>query len=410
MARKKYTWVGYVDDPFYFFGMKFGGDIGTEQAQEIVDYLEEDEKNTAHIVISTNGGNAFIATRMVDLLAPYQSRITMEIAGLSASAGSLLAFAVPNELYVREASMTMIHGPSGFTYGTLQDHRATVQRMEAIVEVIEDIYLGNSNLTKEQMDAAMVGELWLTPKQMIKYGVATKLLKPNKKVNAIIEKVVEDKDDDKERRESLLLNFPVREIAAALKGSSVSLLDNKGTGTNVPTETDPTTTEPVATDPTTTEPVATDPGQPDGPTEDNDDITGLNVVEVSLKQENKQLKILIEAQKEEIAELRTKLSMQGKDNQKNRNKESIAEALRTGRITPSEKEKWEQRLEEGGEMLRLSLMERPPSDFFTENGVAFDKNSIESVPTEIRTSLKAQGYDDKAIVQAYKDMQEAGEV
>ena len=406
MARKQYTWVGLVDDPFYFFGMKMGGDIGTKQAQDIIDYLEEDKENTAHIVISTNGGNAFIATRMVDMLSPYQSRITMEIAGLSASAGSLLAFAVPDELYIRDASMVMIHGPSGVTVGTLQDHKNAVQKMEAIVEVIEDIYKSNSSLSKQQIEQAVANELWLTPKDMIKYGVATKLLKPNKKVKAIIDQATNDNDGDRDR---MLLHFPTKEIAAALKGSSISLLNDKETETKLSDETETATTDTVVTDTEQPEAVVDlDNGAKDTTT--NDDITGLNVVEVSLKQENKQLKILVESQKEEIAELRTKLSMQGKDNQKNRNKESIAEALRTGRITPSEKEKWEQRLEEGGEMLRLSLMERPPSDFFTENGVAFDKNSIESVPTEIRTSLKAQGYDDKAIVQAYKDMQEAGEV
>ena len=406
MARKQYTWVGLVDDPFYFFGMKMGGDIGTKQAQDVIDYLEEDKENTAHIVISTNGGNAFIATRMVDMLSPYQSRITMEIAGLSASAGSLLAFAVPDELYIRDASMTMIHGPSGVTIGTLQDHKNAVQRMEAIVEVIEDIYTSNSKLSEEQVQTAVANELWLTPKDMIKYGVAVKILKPNKKVKAIIEQATNDNDGD---RDKMLLHFPTKQIAAALQvGHTEVSLVNTSKAEPLPDE--PTTTDDALDQEQHTPAGDTKDNGSEQDTTTNDDITGLNVVEVSLKQENKQLKILIESLQEEIVDLRNKLSMQGKDNQKNRNKESIAEALRTGRISPSEKEKWEQRLEQGGEMLRQSMMDRPPSDFFVENGVAFDKNSIESVPTEIRTSLEGQGYKPEQIVQAYKDMVAAGEV
>lgn len=398
MPSKQFTWIGPVEDPFSFFGFDFGGGIGTNTAQELIDYLNEDDSNTAHIILSTNGGDAFIATRMVDMLSGYQERITMEINGLSASAGSLLAFAVPNELYVRDASMIMIHGPSTFTFGTLQEHRNTVQRLEKVSDVLRNIYRTNSELTNTQIQDALDNELWLTPQEMIKYNIATKILKPNKRVKSIVEQASNDCEGD---TCSMLQNFPLQKIAAVL---------NTRMETNLPDEVVVDNKSSNGVNANTTIEYNVDP-TPDLDNNNNDDDNTQETItpsEAALSQENAQLRILVETQKEEIADLRSRVNREGKINQQVRNKETIIEAIRTGRIMPSERAKWEDRLEKGGELLRKSLIERPPSDYFIENGVAFDENSLEAVPIEIRKDLEAQGYSPEDIVKVYNEEKSRG--
>ena len=72
MATKTFRWVGPVAEEDVCATL-FGGkstNIGTNQGQEVVDHLEDNDSNQAHIILSSNGGSAFIAVSYTHLTLP----------------------------------------------------------------------------------------------------------------------------------------------------------------------------------------------------------------------------------------------------------------------------------------------------------------------------------------------------
>ena len=188
MATKTFRWVGPVAEEDICATL-FGGkstNIGTAQGQEVVDYLEDNDSNEAHIILSSNGGSAFIATRLVDMLSAYKQRITMEINGMAASAGSLLAAGIPRELYARKSSTMLIHGPQGGAIGTKKIMRKEGILLEKLEAVLTDVYTAGSDLTPKELEEAYDTELVLTSKEMKQRGIVTKIMKDNEKVAALV--------------------------------------------------------------------------------------------------------------------------------------------------------------------------------------------------------------------------------
>ena len=150
MATKTFRWIGPVADPYYY-DSRSSNFISTKKATELADYLEKDKEDRAHVVISSNGGVAFLATRIIDMLSQYRSSITAEINGLAASAGSLLAIGIANELYSRKSSTMMIHGPSGFAFGNKKRFQQEINQMDKIEEIVTGIYMEKSKLTEKRI-------------------------------------------------------------------------------------------------------------------------------------------------------------------------------------------------------------------------------------------------------------------
>ena len=129
------------------------------------------------------------------MLSQYRSRITAEINGLAASAGSIIAIGIANELYSRKSSTMMIHGPSGFAFGNKKRFQQEINQMDKIEEIVTGIYMEKSKLTKKSYRKHIEGELWLTAKDMQEKSIISKVLKDNEQVAKIVEESLADKED-----------------------------------------------------------------------------------------------------------------------------------------------------------------------------------------------------------------------
>ena len=90
--KKTFRWSGNVDR---FFG------ITPESAEEVFDYLEEDDNNEAYITITSPGGAFIVSQTIIERLSPYKNRIKSEISGMVASAASHIAMSIGAKTYAR---------------------------------------------------------------------------------------------------------------------------------------------------------------------------------------------------------------------------------------------------------------------------------------------------------------------
>ena len=218
MPGKSFLWLGAIREPMFFFFFDIDGGIGTKNAKEVRSYLQEDADNTANIIISSNGGDEFLAERMIGLLAQYKSRITVEVVGLAASAGASLAVGLGSKTYVRESSSMMIHAPSSGTFGNKLDHENSLRLFENGHKTLRGIFK-DTKLTKKELDSVFdqYQDLWFTADEAVKKGLAVEVLEANEEVNKILQDMEDDEEGEEDAiRERLVANFPIDKIADVL--------------------------------------------------------------------------------------------------------------------------------------------------------------------------------------------------
>jgi hypothetical protein len=73
-----------------------------------------------------------------------------------------------------EASLFMIHDPSGMVAGTSDDMRKMANALDQHAEILAGIYTKRTGKTSAQIRAAMTAETWFTAKEAIQFGLADK--------------------------------------------------------------------------------------------------------------------------------------------------------------------------------------------------------------------------------------------
>jgi hypothetical protein len=73
-----------------------------------------------------------------------------------------------------EASLFMIHDPSGMVAGTSDDMRKMANALDQHAEILAGIYTKRTGKTSAQIRAAMTAETWFTAQEAIQFGLADK--------------------------------------------------------------------------------------------------------------------------------------------------------------------------------------------------------------------------------------------
>ena len=364
MATKSFQWMGYVDDYVdYYYNSR--NRINSMTAQEVIDYLEEDNTNEANIILSSGGGDMFAAQKIIGLMEPYKSRISVEIVGLVASAATAIAVAIGEKKYVRQTSMVMVHAPTSFTYGTLQAHRNKVDMMERTQDVHENIFLENTELESSEIRANLENERYYTAQECIDKGIADELLEANEKVAEVMEKLKEDIDDDDDIF-IIAAKYPMDRVAALYKNNTLNSIT---TEVNVDKE-----------------------------------------LEKSLRAEIDALKDKVTSLEQSNTDLKAKLADKIKELNAQVNSAVVDKAISEKRIDAKERDTWLNRLNDSPKVVKEILESMEPAVLHSgEVGADKDKPnsdvSLEDVPEGIISSYKEAGFSDEEILKAWRDSQ-----
>lgn len=121
--------------------------------------------------INSPGGDVFDGIAMYNDLVAHPGRVTVEIAGLAASAASIVAMA-GEEIAIAESAFLMIHNAWGIVVGNRHDMRQVADVLEQIDAALAGVYVGRTGMDRDEVAALLDAETWLSGAAAVDAGFA----------------------------------------------------------------------------------------------------------------------------------------------------------------------------------------------------------------------------------------------
>lgn len=137
-----------------------------------------------NIYINTPGGDVFEAMAIRNEIMNHgASEKNVYVTGMCASAGTLLMCLKDTNINMYDGSMMMIHYPSTFAYGNIDDIGKTEKALQEITDNIIQLYAEKTGLNEEELKTYMQEESYFNAEKAVEIGFADKIIK-EKSVNA----------------------------------------------------------------------------------------------------------------------------------------------------------------------------------------------------------------------------------
>lgn len=152
------------------------------------------------IWLNSPGGDVVAAAQIYNMLIDYPGTVTVNIDGIAASAGSVIAMAA-TKVVMSPVSMLMIHNPATMAVGDKDELARAMNILDSVKESILNAYQEKTNLSRAKLSKLMDAETWMDARAAIDMGFADELLtgERNPAFNA---KPDEEPDDDEDEVES----------------------------------------------------------------------------------------------------------------------------------------------------------------------------------------------------------------
>jgi ATP-dependent protease ClpP protease subunit len=125
--------------------------------------------------INSGGGSVSQGVSIYNTIKGYSDgRVTVYVDGLAASIASIIALA-GEKLIMAEGSLLMWHYAHTIMAGNANDLRHEADVLEQHNSTLIDIYASNTPLSREEIDAMMSAETWLTAAEALELGIATEI-------------------------------------------------------------------------------------------------------------------------------------------------------------------------------------------------------------------------------------------
>lgn len=125
------------------------------------------------IHINSGGGSVSQGVSIYNTIKQYTGgSVTVYVDGLAASIASIIALA-GEKLVMAEGSLLMWHYAHTIMAGNATDLRHEADVLEQHNNTLIDIYAANTPLSREEIDAMMAAETWLTAAEALELGIAT---------------------------------------------------------------------------------------------------------------------------------------------------------------------------------------------------------------------------------------------
>ncbi|MEQ5184065.1 ClpP-like prohead protease/major capsid protein fusion protein [Providencia alcalifaciens] len=149
--------------------------------------------NLSHINlhIHSPGGEVFEGIAIYNQLKNHNASITVYIDGLAASMASVIAM-VGDEVIMPTNAMMMIHKPWGVSWGDADDMRDYADLLDKVENVLLPAYMEKTGKTKEELEAMLSEETWLTAEECVEHGFANSIIEPVKAMASLSSKRIEE--------------------------------------------------------------------------------------------------------------------------------------------------------------------------------------------------------------------------
>ena len=121
--------------------------------------------------LNTPGGNVFEGITISNAIRNYKADVAVEIDGMAASIGSIIAIA-GNSVNIAKNGFMMIHRAQGLTIGGADNMRKQADVLDKIDGVMAKTYADKSGESEKNMLALMGDETWFTGDEAVAIGLA----------------------------------------------------------------------------------------------------------------------------------------------------------------------------------------------------------------------------------------------
>lgn len=137
----------------------------------LITMQNEGQFNDINLHMQSPGGSLLSSLGLVDLIRTSDIPINTYVDGYCASAASLITV-VGAQRFINRYGVVLIHqlkmGLEPSKYLEIKDQTDNV---DTLMNLIKDIYLENTNLTKDKLDELLMHDWWLNSTLSKKYGI-----------------------------------------------------------------------------------------------------------------------------------------------------------------------------------------------------------------------------------------------
>lgn len=143
-------------------------ETSANRIKEILQGIPEGSELEIHI--NSNGGEAFEAVTIYNLLCQFKGKKTSIVDGVAHSAAFIIPFACDYRK-MGKGTAALFHNMWSYVQGNATQLRAAADRLDRLMESNRQIYLERAkNITEEEMIELMEKETILTPEMCLEYG------------------------------------------------------------------------------------------------------------------------------------------------------------------------------------------------------------------------------------------------
>lgn len=153
-----------------------GAESNAIDMSHIVDDALKKGINHAEVFISSGGGSTIEAQDMVLQLKRFE-RVNITVGALAASAATYILTQFPSSAYPE--SQLMIHKPSFYTYGTMEEIQAQLKLLENTENAYRTAYAKAFGKTEAEIDALWQNDYWMTAQEALELGLIQNIITAN---------------------------------------------------------------------------------------------------------------------------------------------------------------------------------------------------------------------------------------
>lgn len=127
------------------------------------------------IRMNSGGGDVIAASVIKSILMEYPGQVTVMIDGLAASAATVVAMA-GDIINIHDSAYFMIHDPSTWVWGTIDEIKQVLDVLKTIKEGIIDVYNKRTELGIERLSRMMTDETWMTAREAHEAGFVDEVI------------------------------------------------------------------------------------------------------------------------------------------------------------------------------------------------------------------------------------------
>ena len=148
-------------------------------AQSFVTELQQVDTDVINVRINSPGGSVFDGLAIFNALRAHPARVDTFVDGVAASIASVIALA-GSTVSVAENSFFMIHNPWAIALGDAKELRSVADNLDKVSGSLERTYVNASEMTIDEVKAAMDAETWYDAEESVEVGFADQITDTSK--------------------------------------------------------------------------------------------------------------------------------------------------------------------------------------------------------------------------------------